>query len=117
MHYPANSRIGVLSGDNFSSTFLRDVGNLRTVRAGNETIITDHRSATFEKDWQQILTDEKQRMKNKEKDNKRMIQRLSGDLKREQARVLTELTSQATTKRKVFTSQSSLTRDLYRTLS
>lgn len=42
-------------------------------------------------------------MKNKEKDNKSMIQRLSGELRREQDRVLTELASQAATKRKVFT--------------
>ena len=40
-------------------------------------------------------------MKNKEKDNKSMIHRLSGELKREQDRVLSELTSQAATKRKV----------------
>ena len=32
-------------------------------------------------------------MKNKEKDNKSMIHRLSGELKREQDRVLSELTS------------------------
>ena len=31
LHYPENSHIGLLSGDNFSKTFVRNSGNLRTV--------------------------------------------------------------------------------------
>ena len=51
LHYADNSRIGLLSGDNFSKTFMRNTSNLRTVQPGNETIITDHLNTTFEKDW------------------------------------------------------------------
>ena len=52
LHYPTNSRIGLLSGENLSRTFLRNTASLRTARPGNETIITDHLNTTFEKDWQ-----------------------------------------------------------------
>jgi hypothetical protein len=35
----------------------------------------------FEKDWQQIFNDEKQRIKSKERESKSMIMRLSGELR------------------------------------
>ena len=80
-----------MSGNTLSKTFLRNSSQHRTMQ--NDATITDHLNNTFDKDWQQILNEERQRMKMKEKDNKSMIHRLSGELKREQDRVLTELTS------------------------
>jgi len=49
------------------------------------------------------LKDEKTWIKSKARESKSIITRLSGELKREQDRVLTELTSQAAVKRKVST--------------
>jgi hypothetical protein len=55
----------------------------------------------FERDWIQIMQDEKARIKSKEREDKSMIMRLSGELKREQDRILKELASHASDKRKV----------------
>lgn len=55
----------------------------------------------FAKDWHQILKDEKTRLKSKELESKSIIMKLSGELRREQDRVITELASQAAVKRKV----------------
>ena len=56
----------------------------------------------LERDWQQIINDEKKRIKSKERESKSMIMRLNGELKREQDRILAELASQAGIKRKVI---------------
>ena len=54
---------------------------------------------TMDNDWQQVLMDEKHRLKKKERENKSLINRLSTDLKREQDRNLTEVSLQAQLKR------------------
>jgi hypothetical protein len=39
--------------------------------------------ASFERDWQEIINGEKERLKAKERESKSMIMRLTGELKRE----------------------------------
>ena len=56
---------------------------------------------TGNSDWQELLQHEKVRMKRKETENKKMIERLQGNLKREQDRHLAELSVQAQLKREV----------------
>ena len=51
----------------------------------NKTAYTIDKSSLkdYDKDWQQILGDEKSRLKKKERDNKQLITRLTGELRRE----------------------------------
>ena len=55
----------------------------------------------MDSDWQQVLVNEKHRMKKKEREHKTTIQRLTQDIKREQDRNLKELSTQASLKREV----------------